>query len=262
MKQSTQLKLVVWAVVFGIIGISIGMCFGVRKLGGSNGDKLAIGFAIFLLLFMIIGSGCFCNYAKKEIYKVQNPRLHNKLYDLMKYFDNICTKHHIKYWAIGGTLLGSIRHKAIIPNDDDIDLGITHESFTILKNIVDKDSKYKIIGKDGFYKFGRIDDQTNDEHKFNSWIDIMIMKEANDDKYQYTSNFCKTMWPTEWFYSRELFPLKRYKFGKIKIFGAKNPKSYLVRVYGNDWKTPRITHAHRPNFYETLSIFYTNLGLL
>lgn len=262
MKQSIHAKLVVWSVVFGIIVIAIGMCFGVRKLGGHHGDKLAIGLGIFLILFMIIGSVCFCRYAKKELYKVQNPKLHKKLYDLMKYFDNICIKHNIKYWAIGGTLLGCIRHEAIIPHDDDIDVSMTLENFTILKNIIDKDSTYKIVGGDGFYKFGLISDEINHANAFNTWIDIMIMKETNNDKYKYTSNFCNNMWPDEWFYSKELFPLKRYKFGQFKIYGAKNPEPYFLRVYGKKWKTPRLTHSHRPNFYEILLIFYTNLGIL
>jgi lipopolysaccharide cholinephosphotransferase len=48
---------------------------------------------------------------------------------LLKIFDYLCTRHDIKYFLTGGTLLGAIRHHGFIPWDDDLDVGMTRENY-------------------------------------------------------------------------------------------------------------------------------------
>lgn len=51
---------------------------------------------------------------------------------LFKELDKYCNELNIEYWMSFGTLLGAIRHKGFIPWDDDIDIGMTCESFNVL----------------------------------------------------------------------------------------------------------------------------------
>src|SRR5437868_1379322 len=49
------------------------------------------------------------------------------LYQLMKDVHELFMVNKLEYWIQGGTLLGAIRHKGIIPWDDDIDINIKLE---------------------------------------------------------------------------------------------------------------------------------------
>ena len=50
--------------------------------------------------------------------------LHNKIIEIAEYFDTFCNENNIRYYLMGGTALGAIRHKGFIPCDDDIDTTI------------------------------------------------------------------------------------------------------------------------------------------
>lgn len=65
----------------------------------------------------------------------------NRLYRLLKYITKIFKQNNIKYVAICGTLLSALRHNALMPWDDDIDLAynlIDHEKIKLLINKFNK----------------------------------------------------------------------------------------------------------------------------
>lgn len=56
-------------------------------------------------------------------------KLHLEILDIMDEIHKICEENNIKYFMIGGTLLGAIRHGGYIPWDDDLDIAIPREDY-------------------------------------------------------------------------------------------------------------------------------------
>jgi lipopolysaccharide cholinephosphotransferase len=68
-----------------------------------------------------IRDGYYISRETKEIWAIE--------LDMLDKVKQICTKHNLKWWVDGGTLLGTIRHGGFIPWDDDMDIFMPREDY-------------------------------------------------------------------------------------------------------------------------------------
>lgn len=58
--------------------------------------------------------------------------------ELLKCFINACEENGLKYFLIGGTAIGAVRHKGFIPWDDDFDIGMLRDDFEKFLEVADQ----------------------------------------------------------------------------------------------------------------------------
>lgn len=59
--------------------------------------------------------------------------------NVLKVVDEICEKYNIKYFAMFGTLLGAVRHKGMIPWDDDIDIAMLRPDYVKFISVLENE---------------------------------------------------------------------------------------------------------------------------
>lgn len=129
--------------------------------------------------------------------------------DILNSVVNILDKHHLKYYLIGGTLLGAVRHQGFIPWDDDMDIAMprkdyeafleeyqtelpTHLSVENFKN----NPKYKYyISRvlDHAYRVRELRDRNVQEAETHISIDIFPIDGAPDNKVNRKVYYFKIM---------------------------------------------------------------------
>lgn len=63
-------------------------------------------------------------------------RQQNRMLEMLVWLDDVCRRHHIRYWMGSGTLLGAMRHGGFIPWDDDVDLEFLRSDYLRLLEVL------------------------------------------------------------------------------------------------------------------------------
>lgn len=151
------------------------------------------------------------------------------------------------YFMDSGTLLGAVRDGGQIKYDDDVDFGIFEDDYNkILENRDELWEKYEIDvyqEMDGFIKMG----STKACYKYNfqecvpRLLCIDFIKYIKiEDKIVIQNEILREIFKENYYYEDELYPLTKYKFDDIELYGACEPIKFFERYYGSDWNIPKI----------------------
>ena len=111
----------------------------------------------------------------------QRKKLWNVLLGLLQEFDRICKKHNITWYAIGGTLLGAVRHKGFIPWDDDIDIILFRPDYEKFKRVVEEELKYHPYYRMWYWFNYRL--ETDSEAAQHANYDLPVISKKQMDKH-------------------------------------------------------------------------------
>ena len=92
-----------------------------------------------------------------------NP-LQAKLLEMFEWLTNFLHKNKLRYYVIGGTMLGAVRHNGFIPWDDDIDIAMPRNDYEKLIELLKQPIEHYVVespkgsAKDYIYGFAKFYD--------------------------------------------------------------------------------------------------------
>lgn len=169
-------------------------------------------------------------------------RLHEADLTIVKEVIKICDDHNLKYYMLGGTQLGAIRHKGFIPWDDDIDIAMPRKDYEKLLQLNLVHPQYKILSMDNnneyVWAFAKLIDKgtyvkeknINNISEYGIYIDIFPIDGLGNNKivailYEYIIRFLRGRfgivingYDKAKFFIKRIIQKRYNKMGKEKVY--------------------------------------------
>jgi hypothetical protein len=169
----------------------------------------------------------------------------DELYQQLKFLDQILTCVGVRYFIIGGTLLGHVRNREIIPYDDDADIGIDAKDIETVFCGINKIIPENYRLERSVHGLKLLSTKIK-----NCGTDLFTFRLRPDepDIYELASERSRKFWPKEYFKVSEIEGINRENFGPITVNVTRDPERYLLNSYGKNC----LTHG-RLNGYDHIN---------
>ena len=117
-----------------------------------------------------------------------------RLIAMLQFFHEYCEDYHLRYYLIGGSMLGAVRHNGFIPWDDDIDVGMPRSDYDRLSALFSESGKFVLetnhsTDENYFFPFSKLYDTSttlieNKKHQLvrGLYIDIFPLDGCGNTK--------------------------------------------------------------------------------
>ena len=192
------------------------------------------------------------NYFRQLHLKLTPPKVLSELYELAYGIHFVFEKHNLTYFLDSGSAVGAIRHKGIIPWDDDLDLVITEEQeslfLTTIRAELLKDKKVKIVngGSNDIWDYKLV--SIYNEQKMFPACDVFVVKHAEArNAYVFRNAYLTSLWPYEFNESLMHPILTNFGTSQMRILPI-DAYHWFTNWYGKSWRnvgmTARYDHTH------------------
>lgn len=167
-----------------------------------------------------------------------------KILDMLIEFDDFCKKYKLKYWCVGGSLIGAIRHQGWVPWDGDMDVAMLQEDYAIVRQHIQKE-----LSKEFWLQDSSVDSQYNApnlgkirllnsnyrDYKPRKWhnglqLDIFVCKKKGG--FIFTPRW-KNFLLRGKYLTEDIFPTKRLKFENTTICVPACYESLSIKQFGS-----------------------------
>ena len=162
-----------------------------------------------------------------------------RVYFLGRLISRLFKKHEIPYWVTAGTLLGCVRHKGLIPWDDDIDISIMEINEPKLRQIRDLLHNNGLVLLESFFGYRLYHEQESKRTEASNFgipcCDIFIMRyNSKNERIELKHKSARDLWKNEYYRSESCISFKEMTFGDFNFTAPIEPIEYLFRYYGDD----------------------------